>query len=66
MWVLHILKSLLGVAVTFGSISVFLFRAGKFILEVAVGQVVVVFGVRVGVGGESPVDVSCLSFRKPI
>jgi hypothetical protein len=37
-----------------------------FVFEVAIGPVVVVLGVRVGVGGESPFDVPRLPLRESI
>ena len=57
--------------VAFGSFCVLLFRVPLFrvrgfILEVAVGQVVVVFGVRVGIGREFPVDVPNLFFWRSV
>jgi hypothetical protein len=65
-WVWRILDALLRVAVVFERFFIFLFGARGFIFKVAVGQVVIVLGVRVGVGGEFPIDVPCLTFRKRI
>jgi len=63
-WVLRVLEFLLRDASAFERFSVFFFVVRGFIFEVAVGQVVVIFGVRVGVGGESLIDGPCLSFWK--
>jgi len=67
-WVWGILESLLRDAIAFEELLVFTFLFGTwvFIFEVAVGQVVVGFGVRVGIRGETLADVPCLSFRKTI
>jgi len=53
-------------AVIFGKPFLFLFRIRVPIFEVTVGQIVVVIGIRVGVGWTSSVNVFRLSFKKPV